>query len=150
MELTETEQAALDAVTTATVSGSDGYKPVFTSNKTEWNALMSLKDKGLIEERAAGPRGGKRFFAVIPPLKGVIGEPENLTPKDVIKKVEWTVTALDLCPEDQAVECKRNGHRDTGRGVCADCGEFLDPEPEPKPLPGLSLVLTADGGVKLS
>lgn len=22
-------------------------------------------------------------------------------------------------------ECKRNGHRDTGRGVCADCGTFI-------------------------
>jgi len=22
-------------------------------------------------------------------------------------------------------ECKRNGHRDTGRGVCAECGKFL-------------------------
>jgi hypothetical protein len=22
--------------------------------------------------------------------------------------------------------CERNGHRDTGRGVCADCGAFLD------------------------
>ena len=28
--------------------------------------------------------------------------------------------------EEQARECKRNGHRDTGRGVCANCGEFLD------------------------
>ena len=27
--------------------------------------------------------------------------------------------------EDQAAECERNGHRDTGRGVCAECGEFL-------------------------
>ena len=28
--------------------------------------------------------------------------------------------------EEQASECKRNGHRDTGRGECAYCGEFLD------------------------
>jgi len=27
--------------------------------------------------------------------------------------------------EDRAAECERNGHRDTGRGVCAECGEFL-------------------------
>jgi len=27
--------------------------------------------------------------------------------------------------EDQAAECERNGHRDIGRGVCAECGEFL-------------------------
>lgn len=27
--------------------------------------------------------------------------------------------------EDTAAECKRNGHRDTGRGVCADCGDFI-------------------------
>jgi hypothetical protein len=26
---------------------------------------------------------------------------------------------------EDAEECKRNGHRDTGRGVCADCGEFI-------------------------
>jgi hypothetical protein len=26
--------------------------------------------------------------------------------------------------EDRA-DCERNGHRDTGRGVCADCGEIL-------------------------
>jgi hypothetical protein len=25
----------------------------------------------------------------------------------------------------QYAECKRNGHRDTGRGVCADCGLFI-------------------------
>lgn len=30
--------------------------------------------------------------------------------------------------EEQARECQLNGHRDTGRGVCADCGEFLDYE----------------------
>jgi hypothetical protein len=28
---------------------------------------------------------------------------------------------LGLIPE----ECKRNGHRDTGRGVCAECETFL-------------------------
>ena len=28
--------------------------------------------------------------------------------------------------EEQARECQLNGHRDTGRGVCANCGEFLD------------------------
>lgn len=27
--------------------------------------------------------------------------------------------------EDTEAECKRNGHRDTGRGVCADCGAFV-------------------------
>lgn len=27
--------------------------------------------------------------------------------------------------EDAERECKRNGHRDTGRGVCADCGAFI-------------------------
>ena len=24
-------------------------------------------------------------------------------------------------------ECRRHGHRDTGRGVCATCGTFLEP-----------------------
>ena len=27
--------------------------------------------------------------------------------------------------EEQARECQLNGHRDTGRGVCANCGEFI-------------------------
>lgn len=26
--------------------------------------------------------------------------------------------------EDDEADCKRNGHRDTGRGVCATCGAF--------------------------
>ncbi len=26
---------------------------------------------------------------------------------------------------EDAAACKRTGHRDTGRGVCADCGEFI-------------------------
>lgn len=31
----------------------------------------------------------------------------------------------DAKVEEVSSECKRNGHRNTGRGVCADCGEFL-------------------------
>ena len=27
--------------------------------------------------------------------------------------------------EDTEAECKRNGHRDTGRGVCAHCKTFI-------------------------
>jgi hypothetical protein len=27
--------------------------------------------------------------------------------------------------EDNEAECKRNGHRDTGRGACATCGAFI-------------------------
>lgn len=27
--------------------------------------------------------------------------------------------------EDTEAECKRNGHRDTGRGVCAHCETFI-------------------------
>ena len=27
--------------------------------------------------------------------------------------------------EEDIAYCKRTGHRDTGRGVCADCGEFI-------------------------
>ena len=27
--------------------------------------------------------------------------------------------------EEDIAQCKRTGHRDTGRGVCADCGEFI-------------------------
>ncbi len=138
MELSDHETEALKRVTDA---HPEGYKAEFKHHdKTEWRALTNLRGRGLVEEKPGGPRGGKRWFLTT----------ASRRPEDVIGKVEWTVTALDLCPEDQAAECKRNGHRDTGRGVCADCGETLDTGPEPKPLPGLSLVLTADGGVKLS
>lgn len=27
------------------------------------------------------------------------------------------------------MECKINGHRDDGRGTCAECGEFIDTSP---------------------
>ena len=27
--------------------------------------------------------------------------------------------------EEDIARCKRTGHTDTGRGVCADCGEFI-------------------------
>jgi hypothetical protein len=39
-----------------------------------------------------------------------------------------TIMDDDTEAEEQARECKRNGHRDTGRGECAYCGEFLDYE----------------------
>ena len=32
---------------------------------------------------------------------------------------------LHLQEVEQRAECKRNGHRDTGRGVCANCDTFL-------------------------
>ena len=48
------------------------------------------------------------------------------------KLAEWTrdegVVFGDHITEDMAqpeCECKRNGHKDTGRGVCAECGIFL-------------------------
>ena len=106
-------------MTTATAKGDGtGYKPEYSRrDKTEWNALMSLIDKGLIEELPAGPRGGKRYFAVAMRAKEPTIPP---TPEERTVEIEWTVEALDCY------------------------------EPEPKPLPGLSLVLTADGGVKLS
>lgn len=143
MGLTETESLLLDIVTKATVVGdAQGYKPEYTKDKTEWKMLMRLKNAGLVEERRAGPRGGKRFFAI---------------------SCRPTPPTLEDDEEgfDQGLECKLNGHRDTGRGVCANCGKFLEPdkpeaEAEPKakakatPMPGLSLTLTADGGVKLS
>ena len=35
--------------------------------------------------------------------------------------------AIDSIEFDNAKkECIRNGHRDSGRGVCVDCGEFLN------------------------
>ncbi len=37
------------------------------------------------------------------------------------------IQKFDLIELDNAEkECIRNGHRDSGRGVCVDCGEFLD------------------------
>jgi len=33
--------------------------------------------------------------------------------------------ALTELTELQISECSRNGHKDTGRGVCANCGTFL-------------------------
>jgi|GEM_PF-6582210 hypothetical protein len=117
-DLTEAEQAVLDRVLTVSCA-SAGYKPEFSRrDKTEWKVLMGLTDKGLIEERSAGPRGGKRFFAVV--LRagewGDTGcaaeiEPGPRKATDVIRKVTWT------------------------------------PKPESR---GLSLALTADGGVKLA
>jgi len=46
------------------------------------------------------------------------------------KLAEWTrdegVGFGDRITEDMAQpECDRNGHKDTGRGVCAECGTFL-------------------------
>ena len=137
MTLTEEQSLLLDIVTKATVThGAQGYKPEYSKDKTEWKMLMRLKDAGYVEERPAGPRGGKRFFAT---------------------SCRPTPPTLEDDEEgfDQGLECKLNGHRDNGRGVCANCGEILDVDPEPeakptKPMTGLSLTLTADGGVKLS
>jgi len=35
-----------------------------------------------------------------------------------------TIDSIELDTLEK--ECIRNGHRDSGRGVCVDCGEFLD------------------------
>ena len=40
----------------------------------------------------------------------------------ISEKLQQVEIELDNARE----ECIRNGHRDSGRGVCVDCGEFLD------------------------
>jgi hypothetical protein len=63
---------------------------------------------------------------------------ENTQPAGTLEQVEtvlydWATRAgycgdddaSDDASDDAAAECARNGHTDTGRGVCADCGEFL-------------------------
>jgi hypothetical protein len=37
----------------------------------------------------------------------------------------WEEACGAPCDTYEETDCKRNGHRDTGRGVCADCGEFI-------------------------
>ena len=116
MELTEIESRLLDRVTKATVVGdAQGYKPEYTKDKTEWKALMRLKDEGLVEEHRAGPRGGKRFFATS-------CKPAPLE---------------DIREPDKPDKPGRNSF-----------GSTL--EPKAAPIAGLSLTLTADGGVKLA
>ena len=116
MELTETESLLLDIVTKATVvEGAQGYKPEYTKDKTEWKMLMRLKDAGLVEERRAGPRGGKRFFSTDPG-----GWLSDVTPSTV---------------EPDKPEGNSFGSTTS---------------PKATPIAGLSLTLTADGGVKLS
>lgn len=44
--------------------------------------------------------------------------------------VQWLLAFIDQWnavqdQEDSEAQCQRNGHRDTGRGVCATCGEFI-------------------------
>lgn len=50
---------------------------------------------------------------------------------DIKTAMAWITEALGLeatadgiVPIEQA-ECARNGHRDDGRGCCADCGGFI-------------------------
>lgn len=57
---------------------------------------------------------------------------ENTSPSGDLETVEralydWAMSAGygDDDSDEAAAECARNGHRDTGRGVCAECGEFL-------------------------
>lgn len=62
-------------------------------------------------------------------------EPDPDRVDDVKTAMAWLAERLELEPtasgyvslahEDEDEDCKRNGHRDTGRGVCADCGGFL-------------------------
>ena len=46
------------------------------------------------------------------------------------KQYLWTmshniVENIELSPDPNDNECNLNGHRDTGRGVCSECGTFL-------------------------
>lgn len=38
---------------------------------------------------------------------------------------EGAIALLAELEQEQADECARNGHRDDGRGCCAECGEFI-------------------------
>jgi len=44
---------------------------------------------------------------------------------DEIKEYVDRRESLTELTELQISECSRNGHTDTGRGVCAECGTFL-------------------------
>ena len=49
---------------------------------------------------------------------------------DLRNHAEWLQAFIDQweavqAREDTEAECKRNGHRDTGRGVCAHCETFI-------------------------
>lgn len=42
----------------------------------------------------------------------------------ITEQMGMEATADGIVPIEQA-ECARNGHRDDGRGCCADCGAFI-------------------------
>ncbi|NBT30387.1 MAG: hypothetical protein EBT13_00385 [Rhodobacteraceae bacterium] len=50
---------------------------------------------------------------------------------DIKTAMAWITEALgmentaDGIVSIEQAECARNGHRDDGRGCCADCGEFI-------------------------
>jgi len=43
-----------------------------------------------------------------------------------IKIISEKLQQVEIELDNARKECIRNGHRDSGRGVCVDCGEFLD------------------------
>jgi len=51
---------------------------------------------------------------------------ENADLKLAIWEYENNYKIGKLHTSDEVKECRRHGHRDTGRGVCATCGTFLD------------------------
>lgn len=46
---------------------------------------------------------------------------------DAFKLIERSIDELIEREEarEDAAECKRNGHRDSGRGQCVECDEFI-------------------------
>jgi len=64
----------------------------------------------------------QKFRVVVPALDFEIeAEPDdawNQAISDIVENIE-------LSPDPNDNECNLNGHRDTGRGVCSECGTFL-------------------------
>tara|TARA_R110000851_G_scaffold183459_1_gene332754 strand:- start:432 stop:692 length:261 start_codon:yes stop_codon:yes gene_type:complete len=57
-------------------------------------------------------------------IKDVIRAANGCDPVDVLNDFELLAQAAQQ--KLDALECELNGHRDTGRGVCANCEAFLE------------------------
>ena len=57
-------------------------------------------------------------------------QPDPSRIDDVKTAIAWLAESLGLEPTADGYvsadsDCRRNGHRDDGRGCCADCGQFI-------------------------
>jgi hypothetical protein len=67
--------------------------------------------RAILADDAASPRPCPDLQAKLAPVLSLLGRmEEGATMADAMAVLE---------------DCARNGHTDTGRGVCADCGTFL-------------------------